>query len=542
MSDGNHGQDPLIVCNIKESAATDELHTVKAALSGAGFSLEENQYEGTIKVYRTDPADREDDHEAADEDNSETTYTCSNCGQEFDAPVKTQPKYHDCPGSGVDTITWTPENVLTAMQDNGWMTTHEIAQEVTSQSDPSYAVREKFHKQRHNHPDLDAQIESRRDPADGRRKQYRIRPDGEEKDSATDEEEELTAFERRYRRLDNELEENTPYTSEELAAIAFDKEAEDVTASNKAYISNLRNETDLELEDMQDPNRPGNRKLYYRGEKPTIEDETDDEADEATDGVEIHPDYVADCPDCDYCKEFQDTDEADAALETHITEEHSDDTDTNRKMGEPVRDAPEGRSDADIVRNDETEIDGEQDLDDVAPVSAEEEDLNDATFTATETGNWEKPVEDEVTDDITDVLPDDIPIKELSKADLIKLLHYRTDRSQEEIADLVGAQQSYVSLVTGDLPDSQQPEIVGSVHECREHDVVRYIKCVECDAVFDLEAVARPGRVQWDNKQDPVTHVNWFQHNRFEGYVVKPEGEEPPDRPDGAVKNHRIVS
>lgn len=71
--------------------------------------------------------------------------------------------------------------------------------------------------------------------------------------------------------------------------------------------------------------------------------------------------------------------------------------------------------------------------------------------------------------------------------------------------------------------------------------MVRYIKCVECDAVFDLEAVVRPGRVQWDNKQDPVTHVNWFQHNRFEGYVVKLEGEEPPDRPDGAVKNHRVL-
>lgn len=183
----------------------------------------------------------------------------------------------------------------------------------------------------------------------------------------------------------------------------------------------------------------------------------------------------------------------------------------------------------------------EPELDDVTPVSAEEEDLDDATFTATETGNWEQPVEDEVTDDITDVLPDDIPIEELSKADLIKLLHYRTDRSQEEIADLVGAQQSYVSSVTGDLLDSQQLEIVGTVHECREHDLVRYIKCVEDGAVFDLEKIDRSQRSEWDNKQDPATHVDWFQHNRFEGYVVKPEGEEPPDRLDGEVKRQATM-
>ncbi|QCS44747.1 hypothetical protein [Natrinema versiforme] len=57
-----------------------------------------------------------------------------------------------------------------------------------------------------------------------------------------------------------------------------------------------------------------------------------------------------------------------------------------------------------------------------------------------------------------------------------------------------------------------------------------------------LEAVDRSRfRPEWDNKQDPATHVDWFQHNRFEGYVVKPEGEEPMDRPDGAVKNHRVL-
>lgn len=41
---------------------------------------------------------------------------------------------------------------------------------------------------------------------------------------------------------------------------------------------------------------------------------------------------------------------------------------------------------------------------------------------------------------------------------------------------------------------------------------------------------------------DGETNVDWFQHNRFEGYVVKPEGSEPPERPAGDVKDHRVLA
>lgn len=150
-------------------------------------------------------------------------------------------------------------------------------------------------------------------------------------------------------------------------------------------------------------------------------------------------------------------------------------------------------------------------------------------------------VEEEVTDDITDVLPRDIPIEDLSKAHLMKLLHYRTDRSQQEIAELVDAKQPYVSSVVSDLPDEQEPVLEGSLHECREDDLVRYVKCVVCEAVFDLEEVGWTRSPKWKNLQDPTPHVDWFQHNRFEGYVVKPEGETPPSRPAGAVKNHELT-
>lgn len=174
-------------------------------------------------------------------------------------------------------------------------------------------------------------------------------------------------------------------------------------------------------------------------------------------------------------------------------------------------------------------------------LSAQEEQVNDTTFTAIESDTQEDVVEEEVTDDITDVLPSDIPIEELTKAHLIKLLHYRTDRSQQEIEELVDVQQSYVSSVVSDLSEDQHPELVGTLHECRENNLVRYVKCVECEAVFDLETVGWTRRPKWKNIGDPVTHVDWFQHNRFEGYVVKPRGKTPPSRPANAVKNHEVV-
>ncbi|NUC74743.1 hypothetical protein HTZ84_21000 [Haloterrigena sp. SYSU A558-1] len=388
----------------------------------------------------------------------------------------------------------------------------------------------------------------------------------EEADKSGDDE--LSALERRAARLDEEVAENTAYTREEIVAIAFDKDVDEVTDSNKAYLYQILPEADLELETMPDPNSTSDRNLYYHGEQPDIGPETDtdsdtERSDETAEGAgAVHPDYVADCPHCDYSEAFQDTDEAAVALDTHLLDEHPDEVATEDQehdaplAGSPpdssggedsaaeddtgksrMGDAPTGHSDDGGV----PDTDDEDAIDEIAPVSAEDEQLNDTVFTTIEEDPSETSVEDEVTDDITDVLPDDISIEDLSKAHLIKLLHYRTDRSQEEIMELVGATQSYVSSVTNGLPETQEPEVVGSLHECRANDVVRYVKCIECDAVFDLDAVENTGRPKWDNEQDPITHVDWFQHNEFEGYVVKPEGEEPPARPRGAVKNHRVI-
>lgn len=60
-----------------------------------GFGFHVRQCEGG------DDADDADD--AADAGEDDVTYTCSECGQEFDAPVTANPKYHDCDGAADDT-------------------------------------------------------------------------------------------------------------------------------------------------------------------------------------------------------------------------------------------------------------------------------------------------------------------------------------------------------------------------------------------------------------------------------------------------------
>lgn len=57
MSDDHIEEEPLIVCNLEEELSIDKLHTVKAALSGAGFVLEENLSKGRIEIYRPGPDD-----------------------------------------------------------------------------------------------------------------------------------------------------------------------------------------------------------------------------------------------------------------------------------------------------------------------------------------------------------------------------------------------------------------------------------------------------------------------------------------------------
>lgn len=101
----------------------------------------------------------------------------------------------------------------------------------------------------------------------------------ERSDTAEDDtEQNLTKREQRIQRLKDGVEDGAAYTSNELAAIAYDKDVDDVTLSDRAYISDLRSSGDIDLQTVPDPHRGGNAKLYYRGEQPdvAVSDEPDD--------------------------------------------------------------------------------------------------------------------------------------------------------------------------------------------------------------------------------------------------------------------------
>ncbi|MFC6764177.1 hypothetical protein [Natrinema soli] len=48
--DDRQEQETLIVCDLRPDLSIDELHTAKAALTGAGFVLEEDLSTGQLKV------------------------------------------------------------------------------------------------------------------------------------------------------------------------------------------------------------------------------------------------------------------------------------------------------------------------------------------------------------------------------------------------------------------------------------------------------------------------------------------------------------
>ena len=104
-------------------------------------------------------------------------------------------------------------------------------------------------------------------------------------DDSTDEgsaDESVTKRVQRLDRLRDGIEDGEVYTSDELAAIALDKDPEDVTTSDRAYVSNLR--PDLGMSSMADPDRSGNAKLYYIGDRPAIESTPATEGSSGTDG------------------------------------------------------------------------------------------------------------------------------------------------------------------------------------------------------------------------------------------------------------------
>lgn len=105
------------------------------------------------------------------------------------------------------------------------------------------------------------------------------------RDADTGQQRTMTKRERRIQRLQEGIEEGEAYTSDELCAIAYEKDVDDVTLSDQAYVSKLRGNGDIDLQTMPDPNRHGNAKLYYRGERPDVEvlDEPDDQEEQESD-------------------------------------------------------------------------------------------------------------------------------------------------------------------------------------------------------------------------------------------------------------------
>lgn len=109
----------------------------------------------------------------------------------------------------------------------------------------------------------------------------------------------MTKRELRIQRLEDGIEDGGAYTSQELVAIAYDKDVADATLSDQAYISKLRGNGAIDLQTMPDPNRHGNAKLYYRGEQPDIA-----VLDEQEDAAQDDPkEQGSDTAECQYCGE-----------------------------------------------------------------------------------------------------------------------------------------------------------------------------------------------------------------------------------------------
>ena len=154
-------------------------------------------------------------------------------------------------------------------------------------------------------------------------------PDDEPQDSG----EKLSDPEQRVQRLKDGIDDGTAYTSDELAAIACDKPIDAVTRKDRQRVRDLRNQGRIELESMNDPNRTGNAKLYYTGDRPEIETGEDgDEGDGRT--------YT--CGQCD--KEF------DAPVPANP--EHHD---CPGESAEPASDGADGESQEEPTPPDETD-------------------------------------------------------------------------------------------------------------------------------------------------------------------------------------------
>ncbi|QLG62039.1 hypothetical protein [Halorarum salinum] len=248
MSDQDTDQEPILVGKLQEALSVEDLHRVKTALNGAGFVIDEHLAAGTITIRRPGPDDTIDDTDEYPH------WTNDQIQEQIDDALKRFEKKLD--QLIEEPVNDEEDNRVTPAQ-------HQKLREAVDA--------DKLEQEQDEETD-EADANEENGDADDSNEERTNEPTDEAPDETT-----ASVTARRVARLENKMDHGTAYTSHELAAIAFDIDEDEVGASERGTLSQLKDRTSFAIKSVPHPNG-GTKKLYYRGRKPELLGDPDDDA------------------------------------------------------------------------------------------------------------------------------------------------------------------------------------------------------------------------------------------------------------------------
>ncbi|QIB75320.1 hypothetical protein G3I44_14105 [Halogeometricum borinquense] len=185
-------EEPVISGTLTDEITYEEIGRLQDALNEAGFETKVSFGSSTFDVLRSEEYERSDEQSAA-ADESEEPASSEHVKSDEPDPAP-EPESEESVGKEPvendgepepERVLPSPSDYIDAMAGNGWMTTGEIV-EAAGVTDPTQSDKQRFHNIKHDHLDFGSRLEDRPDPADKRRKQYRLTEEAEEQDGGED--------------------------------------------------------------------------------------------------------------------------------------------------------------------------------------------------------------------------------------------------------------------------------------------------------------------------------------------------------------------